>query len=115
MVWTHHIKNITYYETFKPTGAPSNVTFHDSKPMFLVPSSIADAVEVITLGAGVQWHEAYDAAYAHNRVLVGGLSPDVSVGAAGGWIQGGGHSALSPKYGLGKWSLYCPKDIFALT
>ena len=63
---------------------------------------VIHVVAVITLGAGVQWHEAYDAAYAHNRVLVGGLSPDVSVGAAGGWIQGGGHSALSPKYGLGE-------------
>lgn len=49
----------------------------------------------------MQWRETYDVAYLHNRVLVGGLSPEGSVGAAGGWIQGGGHSALSPKYGLG--------------
>jgi FAD/FMN-containing dehydrogenase len=53
----------------------------------------------ITLGAGVQWHEAYDAVQARARALVGGLSG--SVGAAGGWVQGGGHGALSPTYGLG--------------
>lgn len=57
---------------------------------------------VITLGAGVQWQEAYDAAFAHNRDIVGGLSMGATVGAAGGWLQGGGHSALSPSYGLGK-------------
>lgn len=32
-------------------------------------------------------------------MVVGGSS--TTVGAAGGWITGGGHSALSPTYGLG--------------
>ena len=32
-------------------------------------------------------------------VVVGGSS--YSVGAAGGWVLGGGHSSLSPQYGLG--------------
>ena len=54
-----------------------------------------------TFGAGVQWFEAYEAAQQHNRVIVGGISQRGSVGAAGGWLQGGGHSALSPNYGLG--------------
>ena len=31
--------------------------------------------------------------------MVGGSS--YSVGAAGGWVLGGGHSSLSPQYGLG--------------
>jgi hypothetical protein len=31
--------------------------------------------------------------------VVGGSS--YSVGAAGGWVLGGGHSSLSPQYGLG--------------
>lgn len=56
----------------------------------------------ITLGAGVQWHEAYDAAQAQGRVLVGGVADGGSVGAAGGWLMGGGHSAIAPAYGLGK-------------
>jgi hypothetical protein len=56
---------------------------------------------VFTFGAGVQWFEAYQAAQQHNRVIVGGVGARGSVGAAGGWLQGGGHSVLSPNYGLG--------------
>jgi len=56
---------------------------------------------VFTFGAGVQWFEAYEAAKQRKRVIVGGISARGSVGAAGGWLQGGGHSALSPSYGLG--------------
>ena len=55
----------------------------------------------LTLGAGVQWHEAYDAAQQKGRFIVGGISPGASVGAAGGWVMGGGHSVTSPKFGLG--------------
>ena len=54
---------------------------------------------VFTLGAGVQWIEAHEAAGQHNRVLVGASSR--SIGAAGGWLAGGGHSAISTSYGLG--------------
>jgi FAD/FMN-containing dehydrogenase len=54
-----------------------------------------------TLEAGVQWFEAYAAGKQHNRLIVGGFSSRGSVGAAGGWISGGGHSALAPNYGLG--------------
>jgi hypothetical protein len=57
---------------------------------------------VLTVGAGVQWFEAYDAVYAHNRDIVGGVTSTGSVGAAGGWLQGAGHSVLAPMYGLGK-------------
>ena len=56
---------------------------------------------VFTFGAGVQWFEAYEAAKQHNRVIVGGISARGSVGAAGGWLAGGGHSAIAPNYGLG--------------
>jgi FAD/FMN-containing dehydrogenase len=33
--------------------------------------------------------------------IVGGISLGTSVGAAGGWVMGGGHSVFSPKFGLG--------------
>ena len=56
---------------------------------------------VFTFGAGVQWFEAYDAARQRNRVIVGGICSGGSIGAAGGWLTGGGHSAISPNYGLG--------------
>ena len=57
---------------------------------------------VFTFGAGVQWFEAYKAAKQRNRAIVGAASQ--SVGAAGGWLTGGGHSALAPNYGLGTQS-----------
>ena len=64
-----------------------------------------DDATVLTLGAGVQWIEAYQAAQQRDRVIVGGISARGSVGAAGGWLQGGGHSVVSPNYGLGKANL----------
>ncbi|KIJ60446.1 hypothetical protein HYDPIDRAFT_117153 [Hydnomerulius pinastri MD-312] len=84
VVWTHNMKNITYEPTFVPQGAPANETY-----------------DAVTLGAGVQWYEAYDAVNLHGRMMVGGASAGGSVGAAGGWLAGGGHSALAPSYGLG--------------
>ena len=55
----------------------------------------------ITVGAGVLWNDAYKAVQKHGRVLVGGLSADGTVGAAGGWLLGGGHGIISPLHGLG--------------
>jgi hypothetical protein len=63
-----------------------------------------NSVVAVTLEAGVQWHEAYSAVQAQGRVMVGGISAGGSVGAAGGWVHGGGHSVLSPQHGLGKQS-----------
>ena len=50
------------------------------------------------MGAGVQGFEAYAAADANGLSIVGGECP--TVGIAGGYTQGGGHSALASKYGL---------------
>lgn len=57
-----------------------------------LPSDVVDGYLAITLGAGVQWYEAYDAVQAQGRIVVGGLSLGGSIGAAGGWVAGGGHS-----------------------
>jgi hypothetical protein len=84
MIWTHQLKDISYNTSFVPEGAP-----------------LTEAYNAMTLGAGVQWHEAYDAVHAQGRDLVGGISQGGSIGAAGGWLMGGGHSALAPTYGLG--------------
>jgi FAD/FMN-containing dehydrogenase len=51
------------------------------------------------MGAGVQGYEAMEAAQAEGLVTVGGECP--TVGIAGGYSQGGGHSALSTSFGLG--------------
>jgi hypothetical protein len=70
------------------------ITFH-------IASQLIHSIAAVTLGAGVQWHEAYDAIEAYDRLVVGGHSIGGSVGAAGGWVLGGGHIALSPTFGLG--------------
>ncbi|THU91906.1 FAD-binding domain-containing protein [Dendrothele bispora CBS 962.96] len=84
MIWTHHLKNITHNPNFVPEGASESETYN-----------------ALTLQSGVQWFEAYDAAQANGRMIVGGLSAGGSVGSAGGWISGGGHSAFAPRHGLG--------------
>ncbi|KAF9458246.1 hypothetical protein BDZ94DRAFT_1284944 [Collybia nuda] len=86
LLWTHNLKNVSYNPAFVPSGAPPEKNY---KVSFLA----------LTVGAGVQWYEAYDAAQAQGRVIVGGAGS--TVGAAGGWIMGGGHSPLSGRHGLG--------------
>ena len=56
----------------------------------------------VTIQPGVQWGEIYDLADQHDRLIVGGFSVGGTVGAGAGWPVGGGHSILSPFYGLGK-------------
>ena len=75
-IWTHHLKNITFADYRSPhyTG------------------------KAIKLGAGVQGIEAYEAAHSHGLTVVGGECP--TVGIAGGYTQGGGHSTLASKFGL---------------
>ena len=52
----------------------------------------------ITMGAGWRWGEVYDYVWARNLSVVGGSDKDVGIV---GWLTGGGHSPVSPKYGLG--------------
>ncbi|KAF5667299.1 putative isoamyl alcohol oxidase [Fusarium heterosporum] len=54
--------------------------------------------KALKVGAGVQGFEALAAAHAADLVVVTGECP--SVGLVGGYTQGGGHSALSTKFGL---------------
>lgn len=84
MIWTHRMKDISFHESFVPlnqTGTPGS--------------------DAVTLGAGVQWFEAYAAVQAQGKTIVGGASTNGTVGAAGGWVLGGGHSALAPTFGFG--------------
>jgi FAD/FMN-containing dehydrogenase len=52
----------------------------------------------VTVGSGVGLHVLYGAAKAKGKIFVGGTAANVV--AAGGYIQGAGHSALSPLFGL---------------
>ncbi|UPK92955.1 hypothetical protein LCI18_003890 [Fusarium solani-melongenae] len=54
--------------------------------------------KALKIGAGIQGYEALAAANAAGLVVVTGECP--SVGLAGGYVQGGGHSALSTIFGL---------------
>lgn len=76
-IWTHHLKSIK----------------------FLDYTSAAYSGPAIKMGAGAQGWELLEAAQAQGLRVVGGACP--TVGVAGGYSQGGGHSLLSSVYGLG--------------
>eukprot|EP01006_Ploeotia_vitrea_P012165 TRINITY_DN32340_c0_g1_i1.p1 TRINITY_DN32340_c0_g1~~TRINITY_DN32340_c0_g1_i1.p1 ORF type:complete len:457 (-),score=34.81 TRINITY_DN32340_c0_g1_i1:98-1429(-) len=54
---------------------------------------------ILKIGGGAPWKHAYEAADKAGFQIVGGGGQTVS--AAGGWLQGGGLSALSRNHGLG--------------
>lgn len=66
---------------------------------FLDYSSINYTGPAVKLGAGVQFQALYETASANGLMVVGGGCP--TVGAAGGYPQGGGHGPLGASFGLG--------------
>ncbi|KJZ74985.1 hypothetical protein HIM_05471 [Hirsutella minnesotensis 3608] len=54
--------------------------------------------KALRIGSGTLGYQAAEAAHDHGLVIVSGGCP--SVGLIGGYIQGGGHSALSTVYGM---------------
>jgi FAD/FMN-containing dehydrogenase len=76
------MKDIQLSDNFKPAGAPK----HKSED------------SAVTIGAGVSLQELYPAAGKQGKTVVVGVSH--TVGAAGGYIQGGGHSFLGPWKGM---------------
>lgn len=54
---------------------------------------------VVTMGSGVYSHTLYEEGKVNGKIAVGGAAATVS--NAGGYVQGAGHSALSPALGLG--------------
>ncbi|KAB5595771.1 ER-derived vesicles protein ERV41 [Ceratobasidium theobromae] len=81
-IWTHKIGGIDFTDSFIAEGCSGD-----------------QAIPAVTLGAAAQWYDVYKAADEHNVTVAGGAAR--SVGAAGGWVQGGGHSPLAFKCGLG--------------
>ncbi|KAH6684560.1 putative isoamyl alcohol oxidase [Halenospora varia] len=75
-VWTHYLKDIKFKQW-------SDAYYTGS---------------AVKVGAGVEGYEIMEAANAQGLVVVGGECP--TVGLAGGYTQGGGHSALSTMFGL---------------
>lgn len=80
-LWVHSLKGLAYHEDFVPEGCSASVG------------------RAITVASGERTGDAYIFAHEHNATIIGGYSPTIAL--SGGWVQGGGHSPLSPVYGLG--------------
>lgn len=61
-------------------------------------NSGGEGESVVTIGAGIQLKELYAAALVQRKTLVAGFCN--TVGAAGGYILGGGHSPLGSWKGM---------------
>ncbi|KAK7979869.1 serine/threonine-protein phosphatase 2B catalytic subunit [Apiospora arundinis] len=80
-LWTHNLQGMEHHDSYTPKGCDESVG------------------AVMTVAVGVTVHDAYTFADAHNSTILGPYFP--TVGVSGGWVMGGGHSILSPVYGLG--------------
>ncbi|KLO08170.1 FAD-binding domain-containing protein [Schizopora paradoxa] len=81
-LWVHNLNSISYDAKFVPEGCSSETTYQG-----------------VTSGTGASWQDVYEFADSHNITVVGGYHQTVA--SSGGWLMGGGHSVLSPVYGLG--------------
>ncbi len=80
LVWTHEMRDLTLHDTFVAAGCTGA------------------GVAAISVGAGTRWIEIYRKATVENgRYVQGGGC--TSVGAAGGFTQGGGFGSWSKKFG----------------
>jgi hypothetical protein len=80
-IWTHHLKTVVHHKgSFKLDGCGTTISGN-----------------AITAGAGAQIYDLYSFADKFNETIVGGGAKSVGLG---GYITGGGHSILSPRYGL---------------
>ncbi|CAE6439638.1 unnamed protein product [Rhizoctonia solani] len=82
-LWTQNIKYINYSTSFVPEGCEASY----------------NGVPALTYGAGQDMDSLFLFSEQHNITFIGGSWR--TVGAAGGWAQGGGHSVLTNTYGLG--------------
>ncbi|EPS38898.1 hypothetical protein H072_7337 [Dactylellina haptotyla CBS 200.50] len=80
-IWTHNMRKVEFTESFKPKNC-AKVATHSA----------------VTVGAGMQWRDLVIQAAPHKKLLVTGGNP--TVGCIGGFLQGGGHSPVSSKYGM---------------
>lgn len=88
LVWTHHMRQIEMQDAFIPKGAPHNLA----------------GVPAVTIEAGARWGEVHqEVTTRHGRYVQGGGC--TSVGAVGGFLQGGGFGSFSKKYGIGASNL----------
>jgi FAD/FMN-containing dehydrogenase len=84
LIWVRPIRKLEYQELFIPQGAPRQTT----------------PVKAIIVGAGERWLEVYNKVTTENQRYVQG-GGCTSVGAIGGFTQGGGFGSWSKKFGTG--------------
>ncbi|OJD16887.1 hypothetical protein AJ78_02985 [Emergomyces pasteurianus Ep9510] len=82
-IFTHLLKDVVFTENFIPYGSPGDQEGQGP---------------AVTIGAGVQLAELYKELGAKGQMAVAGSAH--GVGAAGGYVQGGGHSILGPWKGM---------------
>ncbi|KAJ7583508.1 FAD-binding domain-containing protein [Mycena floridula] len=82
-LWTHNLKSLRVEKKFVPQHCPKTTV-----------GKLA-----VTIGAGVQWSDIVEFGDQNKLTIpTGGCA---TVGAGGGYVQGGGHSILSNVLGLG--------------
>jgi len=82
LIWTHPMREVVMHDAFVPTGC--------------LPSQ--KGIFAVTVQAGTRWIDAYNQVTTkHHRYVQGGGC--TTVGAAGGFTQGGGFGSFSKKYG----------------
>ncbi|PBK83133.1 FAD-binding domain-containing protein [Armillaria gallica] len=79
-LWTRNLSGLKYSADFVPEGGNKSY-------------------RAITMGAGVPFKDVYEFADANNVTIIGAYHQTVA--PSGGWVLGGGHSVLTPVYGLG--------------
>ncbi|KJK61767.1 FAD binding domain protein [Aspergillus parasiticus SU-1] len=83
-IWMKHIKpELQFQERYEPSNNSCQSNWTGS---------------AIVVGAGYIWNEVYTFAAKHDHIAVGGSSK--TVGAVGGYLQGGGHGPASHDFGL---------------
>ena len=87
LVWTHEMRQVESSSGFVPQGCAATA-----------------GVPAVTVGAGTRWLEAYQEVTGRQRRYVQG-GGCTSVGAAGGFMQGGGFGSWSKRYGIAAASL----------
>ena len=85
MIWTHYLRNISFSSSF---------TISDSSG-----KTVKDLGHAVTVGSGVPLNTLYEETKKNGVFYVGGSTATVAL--AGGYLQGAGHSAFSPVFGLG--------------
>src|SRR5216683_1266253 len=88
LVWTHKMRGVSTDDAFVPQGCPAAQA----------------GTPAVTVEAGTRWLEAYqEVTLKHGRYFQGGGC--TTVGAAGGFMQGGGFGSWSKKFGIAAASM----------